>query len=146
MFAIQAIASYHPLFASFPIIFFTAALFCDFIHFFNRPKALNAGHWMVILAVLAYIPAMITGLAAASFLEPETLYLPKHRSLSYYTAFFGSLYAGLRIAVMKWKFDFKPLHFIGLSVLMVALVSWASDFGGLVVQAQKTAGQKVHYT
>jgi hypothetical protein len=41
-------------------------------------------------------------------------------------------FAGGRIVVMKWKFDVKPTYYIGLSILMVALVSWAGDLGGLL--------------
>jgi len=129
---IQLIGSAHALFASLPILLFSAALLCDLLHYFKWRHALVLGHWMVIGAVFLCIPAMITGLAAAAPLDPNTQFLAKHRMLSYMTAICGSFYAGGRIAVMKWKFDVKPTYYIGLSILMVALVSWAGDLGGLL--------------
>jgi uncharacterized membrane protein len=132
---VEKIGQWHSIFLHFPIILFTAALVCDLLNYFNRSKALMAGHWMVIAAVVMCIPAIITGIAAASALDSNDLFLSKHRTLGYSTGMFGSLYAGLRIAVMKWKFNFKPAHYVGLSILMVALVSWTSDYGALFVNS-----------
>jgi len=130
----QMVGQFHPIILHFPIVLFTAALVCDITYYFGKAEALNVGHWMIILAVITCIPTILTGLAAALPLDPNNPIVEKHRSLGYSTGIFGSLYAGLRIAAMAWEIPLKAVHFVGLSVLMVALVSWTSDYGGLITR------------
>jgi uncharacterized membrane protein len=135
VYSVEKIGRLHLIFFYFPTILFTAALVCDIVnYYFNKPIALAIGHWMIIGAVVMCIPTIISGLAAASGMNPDDPILAKHTSLGYSTGVFGSLYAGLRIAAMNWPLNLKATHYIGLSVLMVALISWTSDYGALVSQ------------
>lgn len=130
----DTISHYHSIFAHFPLILFTAALVTDLLNYFGKSKAFAAGHWLIILGVLACIPTITTGLAAAVPLDPKEYFLEQHRYLGFVTAISGSLYAGLRISAMLWNLPLKPVHYVGASILLVALVSWVSDYGFLIPQ------------
>lgn len=130
----QAVGKFHPLFLHFPIVLFTAALITDLLNYFGKTKAFIAGHWLVIAGVVTCIPTIITGLAAASSFDPTDYLIEKHRDLGFATGISGSLYAGLRISAMLWNLGLKPIHYVGFSVLLVALVSWTSDYGGLITR------------
>jgi uncharacterized membrane protein len=136
---VESVGKAHAIFLHFPIFLFTAALVADLLHYFDNTRASTAGHWLVICAVLMCIPTIITGLAAEIGWNLEDADLIEHRFLGYATGIAGSFYAGLRISAMRWKLPLKPLHYIALSVLMVALVSWTSDYGALLSQKKNTA-------
>ena len=111
---------------------FTAALIADLFHYFGKKKALTVGHWLVILGVLSCMPTITTGLAAQGNFDPNDLIVQKHRYLGFVTGIAGSFYAGFRISAMIWKFPLKPIHYVFLSMLLLALVSWTSDYGALI--------------
>lgn len=129
---VETMSHYHSFFAHFPLILFTAALVTDLLNYFGKSKAFVAGHWLIILGVIFCIPTITTGLAEAAHLDPKEYFLEQHRSLGFATAISASLYAGLRISAMLWKLPLKPVHYVGASILLVALVSWASDYGFLI--------------
>lgn len=128
----NAFGQLHSIFLLFPIILFTAVLICDLTYGMGKEGALKVGHWLVILGLLFCIPTIITGQEAAKSFDPLTPNLPQHLFLGFATGFAASLYAGLRIAVMLWDLRIKSTIYIGLSVLMAALVSWTSDYGALI--------------
>ncbi len=129
----QAIGEYHIVFLHFPIVLFTLALICDLRSFFMRQEDLTWGTWFLIGGVIACIPTIFTGLAAGASLDPNPI-LEKHETLAYTTAISASAYAGFRIAAMRWKIAFPIAFYVAFSVLLVALVSWTADYGGLVVR------------
>lgn len=137
----QVIGQFHAFFVHFPIILFTAALVADLLNYFGKSRAFTAGHWLVIAGVVMCIPAIITGLTAAESFDAADVFLVKHRFLGLATGISGSLYAGLRISAMRWQLPLNPAHYLGLSVLMVALVSWTSDYGALVTQTKTPNAQ-----
>lgn len=128
----QAIGQFHSLFLYFPIVLFTAAFMADFLNYFGKTGAFIAGHWLVIAGVIFCIPTIITGLAASASFASDGYLIEKHRFLGFATGVLGSFYAGLRISSMLWKLPLKPIHYVFLSVLLVALVSLTSDYGVLV--------------
>lgn len=130
----QAVGQFHPIFLHFPIVLFTAALIADLLNYFGKKRAFVAGHWLIIIGVITCIPTIITGLAAEVNFNPNDYLLQKHRSLGFATGISGSLYAGLRISTILWNLSLKPIHYLFLSVLLVALVSWTSDYGGLITR------------
>lgn len=132
----QAMGQLHAMFVNFPIIFFTAALIADLFSYFGKKNALIAGHWLMIIGVVTCIPAIVTGLAAAIGFEPMNGFLEEHRYLGIATGISSSLYAGLRISAMLWSLPLKPLHYVFFSVMLVALVSWTSDYGGLITRGE----------
>lgn len=129
----QTIGQYHALFLLFPIIAFTGALICDLLNTFGIKKALTIGHWLIITGVLLCIPTIFTGEEAAMSFNPNDAMLAKHRFLGFATGVCSSLYAGLRISAMYWRLAIPPNLYLGLSILLVALVSWTSDYGALLV-------------
>lgn len=125
-------SDFHTFFVHFPILLFSAALICDLLHAMGKPKALYLGHWLIILGVLMCIPTILTGLEIPDAAESTDPFVQRHRILGIATGIAGSLYSGLRIAAMWWHLRIRPTFYIGLSVLMVALVSWTSDYGALI--------------
>jgi Predicted membrane protein len=132
----QMIGQYHPLILHFPIVLFAAALVTDILNYFGKSRALYVGHWLVIAGVVTCIPTIITGLAASAGYDVNDPIIVEHRFLGYSTAIFGSFYAGLRISVMRWNLKFRPFYYLVLSVILVALVSWTSDYGGLITRGE----------
>lgn len=128
----QLIGQFHSLFFNFPIVLFTGALVTDLLNYFGKSRAFTAGHWLIIAGVVMCVPTIITGLSAAESFDANDYILAKHRSLGYATGISGSLYAGLRISAMCWKLPLLPAHYLGLSLLLVALTSWTSDYGALI--------------
>jgi uncharacterized membrane protein len=128
------LGQFHPLILHFPIVLFTAALICDLLNYIGVKKTLSVGHWLVITAVLMCIPTIITGLEAAESFDPNDAYIAKHRLLGYVIGVAGSFYAGLRIAAMRWHLHLNPALYAGISLVIVALVSWTSDYGGLITR------------
>lgn len=126
------IGQFHSLAALLPIIIFTAVLICDLIHSFGKRKAFIIGHWLVIAGVIACMPAILTGLEAAQHFKPENDFLETHRWLGFATGVTSSLYAGLRISTMLWDIPISKKWYLVMSILLLALVSWTSDYGILL--------------
>jgi uncharacterized membrane protein len=130
------VGQYHALFWFLPVILFTAALIADLMHYYGKKRAFVVAHWLVIAGVVSCIPTLLTGIAAETSFAPGNVFLEQHRYLGFATGISGSLYAGLRISAMLWYLPLKPVHYVFLSLLLVALVSWTSDYGGLIVHGQ----------
>lgn len=128
----QYVGQLHPIFWYFPLFFFSGALVADLFYYFDRPKAFIIGHWLIIVGVLSFIPTLITGSAAEVNYDAANFFVEKHRHLGFTTAIAGSFYAGLRISAMLWTLPLKAFHYAFLSMLMVAMILWTSDFGWLI--------------
>jgi uncharacterized membrane protein len=128
----RIIGEFHPILVHFPIVLFTAALFTDVLNYFGKNKAFTAGHWFVIAGFLMCAPTIASGLAASAAFDPANPLLIEHRFLAFTTAISSSIYAGIRISAMIWQLPLKPSYYVALSILLVALVSWTSDYGGLL--------------
>ena len=128
----ELVVQLHRLLLYFPIFFFIAALVADILNYYGRNRWLVTGHWLIILGWIFCIPTIITGLTAMQGYDLNDYFVYQHRYLGYATGISASLYAGLRISVMIWKLPLRPIHYVVLSALMVALISWASDYGFLI--------------
>jgi uncharacterized membrane protein len=122
----------HNIWVYVPIFLFIGALIADIFNYYGRKHAFSFGNWLVILGWIACIPAIMTGLTAMQGYDLNDYFVSQHRYLGYATGVSASLYAGLRISAMIWKLPLKPVHYVVLSALMVALISWASDYGFLI--------------
>jgi uncharacterized membrane protein len=127
----EMIGSYHGITAHFPTVLFAAALICDLLYYFGKLSTLKSGHWLVILGVIACMPALFTGIVAAHEITTPSPVLAKHISLGYMTAIGTSLYAGLRISDRWWQLDVPASLYIMIDVVIIALISWTSDYGWL---------------
>lgn len=128
----KLIGQYHAFFFFFPLVLFTAALVMDIWNYFGKKEAFVIGHWLIIAGVVMCVPTILTGLFAAHSFDPQDFIAAEHRLLGYCTGICGSLYAGLRISAMCWKLPLTPVFYLWLSVLLVALVFWTSDYGALL--------------
>lgn len=126
------IGEFHPYLTFLPILFFTLALFGDLFNQFGKRRGFSFANWCVILGCISCIPTVLTGIYAADFYDAKNVFLHKHTTLGYATAVSASLYAGLRISAMIWQLPLLPSHYVWLSILMLALVSWTSDYGLLI--------------
>ncbi|HEV8051363.1 MAG TPA: DUF2231 domain-containing protein [Parachlamydiaceae bacterium] len=131
----QLIGQYHSLFLYIPIVLFTGALIADLLHYYGKNKFLSIGHWLIIVGVVFCIPTIITGLSAAAGFEAGNYLVEKHGYLGYAMGISGSMYAGLRISAMLWRLPLRPVHYVVLSGLLVALVSWTADYGFLILHS-----------
>jgi uncharacterized membrane protein len=130
----EKVGQFHPLVLHFPIVLFTATLVCDMWAYFRRLENYSAGTWLLVAGLISCAPTLLKGLAASAGMDPDDIILAKHRTLAFTTASFASFYVGLRIALMWWKVDFPGSFYVGLSIIMVALVTWTADYGGLITR------------
>lgn len=126
------IGQFHSLTVLLPIIIFTAVVICDLLYSFGKRRAFIIGHWLVIAGVISCMPAILTGLEAAQHFKPANDLLESHRWLGFATGISSSLYAGLRISTMLWELPISKNWYLIMSILLLALVSWTSDYGILL--------------
>lgn len=127
----QTIGSYHALMAHVLMAIFAAALVCDVLAYFGKARALQAAHWLVIVGVVACMPVLFTGMAAAQAADVHDPFLARHITLGYTTAVATSLYAGFRIAAMWWHLQVPASFYLMATIIIVALISWTADYGWL---------------
>lgn len=126
------VGNFHSYIFYVPTILFMAALICDLFNYFGKQSAFIVGHWLIIFGTIFCIPTIVTGLSAALSHNPNDFFLIKHLHLGYATGISGSFYAGIRISSMYWNLPLLPIHYVWLSLLLVALISWTSDYGALI--------------
>lgn len=122
----------HDILLNFPILLFSAALVCDLLNGIGKTKALHVGHWLVILGAAFCLPTVLTGIGAAQHIDSMNQNLFIHKWLGFATTIFAIFYAICRTAALCGKGIFHPYIYIGLSVLLVALNLWTSDYGELI--------------
>lgn len=115
-----------------PLVVFNMVLISDLLSYYGKLKTFTLGHWLVILGLITCIPTIMTGLVIVNNFDINDVIVSKHQFLGFTTGLSASLYAGLRISAMWWKLSLKPMHYVGLSLLMVALISWTNDYGMLI--------------
>jgi len=128
------LGEFHPLLIHFPIVLFTAALICDLLAAWGKKGAFYTGHWMVFIGTLMCAPTILSGIYAADQFDPNNALVHTHKLLGYWTGAAGVIYSCLRIAAIAQKFIFPQSIYVGLSVILVALISWTGDYGGLITR------------
>lgn len=127
-------AQFHPIIVHFPIAFFIAAVVCDLLYAYGKQGAFRFGHWMVICATVMTGPAILTGLQAAKNFDPNDIYVHTHMLMGYASGVSGLIYSAIRILAMKNKLVFPPKIYVAISLVVAALISWGSDYGGLITR------------
>lgn len=128
----QVIGGFHPYLAFFPLMLFIGALVADIFYYMGKSKGFTAGHIFVILGWLSCIPVVVTGHFAILDFDATNAIVSEHQSIGYVTMWASSAYVGLRISAYLWNVPLLPIHYVGFSALMVAVVLWASNYGYLI--------------
>lgn len=115
-----------------PMIIFVTVFLSDLLAYYGKLKTFKLGHWLVVLGFIACIPTILSGFSIQVNLDPNQVFVAKHRLLGIYTVGSAFVYACLRMALLKWDFPFKPIYYLGLTALMIALISWTNDYGLLI--------------
>lgn len=127
---------FHPLLVHFPIVLFSATLVCDLLYNMGKRGALYVGHWLLLAGTFMCIPTLWTGWEAAEAFDPADSYIYIHRLLAFSLGAGGLFYSFLRAGAMLGKWSLHPLGYIILSVMLVALTSYTSDYGGLITHGK----------
>lgn len=125
---------FHPLFVHFPIVLFSCALISDVLYGINRKGAFYVGHWLIFGGTVMFIPTIVTGLYASESFDSQDPYLYLHKILGFASGIAGAAYAGIRWAAMREKWVFPPVVYVILSLIVVSLIYWTSDYGGLLTR------------
>jgi uncharacterized membrane protein len=141
--SLEAITQFHVYFFYAPLVFFIAALVADIFNYFGYTRAFTIGHWLIIAGVVMCVPTIVSGQIAAYSFDESNPILAKHSYLGNAVGLCGSLYAGLRISTMLWKLPLLPVHYMGMSVLLVALIAWTSTLGGLITEEAMLSNSKL---
>jgi uncharacterized membrane protein len=123
---------YHPVLVHFPIVLFTLTLICDLLNGAGKVRAFKVANWMLLGGVVMSIPTIIAGWEASESFPPGDPIVQKHMILAFTTASFALLYGLFRYSMLLKQRSVPPLVFVALSIVLVTLTLWTSDYGGLL--------------
>lgn len=125
---------FHPIFIHFPIVLFSCVLICDVLYTMNKKGAFYAGHWLALAGAIMFIPTILTGLEAAESFDSQDHYLYLHKILGFSSGIAGITYAVIRLLALYNKLTLKPFAYLIISLIIVSLIYWTSDYGGLMTR------------
>lgn len=123
---------YHPLLVHFPIVLFILTLVGDLLNGVGKKHAFVMANWMLLGGVVMSIPTIFTGWEASESFVPNDPIVFKHMTLAFSTAAFALLYGLFRFYALKKQWNVPPLVFIAISIILVTLTLWTSDYGSLL--------------
>lgn len=123
---------FHPVLVHFPIVLFTLTLICDLLYGMGKTPAFRVAHWMLFGGILMSIPTLVTGWEASESFPPHDPTVQKHMILAFTTVSYALLYGIFRYRALQKQWQIAPLVFVMLSVVLVVLTSWTSNYGGLL--------------
>jgi len=129
------VGTFHPLLVHFPIVLFTLTLICDLLYGIGKTKAFMIANWMLLGGIVMCIPTLATGWIASESFPVDDPILPivqKHMYFAFTTSSLALIYGLFRLVSILKHWNIYPIVFVGLSVVLVTLVSWTSDYGGLI--------------
>ena len=146
----------HPMVVHFPIALLTSFLIFEILSLILKSESLRTGAtWMLYAGTLGAIVTVIAGFKAASAVGHDEVVhaiMETHEHL-------GLVVLLLAITLSLWRIVLKKklvgrwwLAYLALSIIMVAVLSFGSDYGGLMVYthgvgvkaAQKPEGGHEH--
>lgn len=134
----------HPLVVHFPIAFLTGASILYLLAWIARRESWAwTGLWMLVLGTLGAALAVWTGLRAAEgvMIAPSV----REHILVYHRAIMLIVFA-LSLALCLWALSARPMPrrgrgaFVGLLLMMTALIAVGADFGGWMVYGYNAGG------
>lgn len=125
------LGQFHVVILHFPIVLFWTAFVYDILGAFFKIKSYPAAHWFVIIAAIAAVPTVITGLLAFQF-KADNPYVLIHRNWALVTFIFGSFYALYRLYLLRKQTPGPKILLVILSGITVLLISITAEFGGKV--------------
>ncbi|MGH2611723.1 MAG: DUF2231 domain-containing protein [Rhabdochlamydiaceae bacterium] len=125
------LGQFHVVVLHFPIVLFWTAFVYDILGAFFKVNSYPAAHWFVIIAALAAVPTVITGLIAfqAKVGNPFVII---HRNWALTTFIFAFFYALYRLYLLRKKTAGPKYLLVFLSAITALLISITADFGGQV--------------
>jgi uncharacterized membrane protein len=127
----------HPIVVHFVIAMVLFAVLCDVIGYFTRnPRLYEVSWWNLFFATISIFIAIIFGQVEAGLAEP---YPVAESTLNLHTLLGWSL-SGIISAITAWRYVLRsrnraelPLPFLGVGVLLTALVLFQVYLGDLLV-------------
>jgi uncharacterized membrane protein len=139
------LGQFHPIFIHFPIVLFSCALICDVLYNMNKKGAFYVGHWLIIAGAILFIPTVVTGLYASNNFDSEDPYLFIHKILGISSAIAGIAFAFIRWAAMTEKWVMPSLAYVIISLIIVSMIYWTSDYGGLMTRSSTPFSQRENH-
>ncbi len=130
------LGDFHPLFLHFPIALFIVAFTLDMLHFFSGRSTRVMASWMTIVAAGLALPTIWTGLDASSRFHPDDPTVSTHQLLAYAIGVVGVMHAIIRVGALRGRWFPKPGLTLAMSSLIVVLVCFVADFGGLLARGK----------
>ena len=124
---INGLASWHSILVHFPIVLFSLTLMLDILAAMGL-ISFKPGAWTLALGLLFLIPALITGWEASHAFPKEDPAVQSHMLRAFFLTPYAMLYTIMR-------FFGKPapaLIYVVLSLVLVGLTWWTSDFSGIL--------------
>lgn len=126
---INALANWHPILVHFPIVLFSLTLMLDILAGL-RLITFKPGGWTLILGLFFLIPALISGWEASHGFPKEDPAVQSHMLRAFFLTPYAVLYAIMRL----FGRPAPALIYIALSLVLVGLTWWTSNFNGILSQ------------
>lgn len=126
------LAQWHPWVVHFPIVLFSLTLMLDMLSAMRMIES-KVGSWTLALGLFFLIPAVITGWEASHALPKNDPALQSHLLRALFLVPYAVLYTVMR-------FFGRPapsLIYIALSLVLVGLTYWTSDYGGILSKGMR---------
>jgi|GEM_PF-4951413 len=123
---------WHPIMVHFPIVLFSLTLMLDMLQtmgFVDSPKPAT---WLLTLGVLFLIPTLISGWEASYAFPKEDPMVREHLIRALFLTPYALLYAIMRL----FGREAPSIVYIGLSVVLVGLTYWTSNYGGILTHGE----------
>jgi uncharacterized membrane protein len=130
----EKLAALHPFLVHFPIVLFTLTLISDIANYIRPGPLFMAGTWLLWFGTFFCFPALLTGWFASKH------YLGEHPNISYHLYFatnlttYALLYSIFRYYIIRRKIEVPPLFFLALSLILLFITSYTSDYGTLITK------------
>lgn len=137
--ALGTVGKLHPLLVHFPIAWLLLLGLVDGLTFgLRRGHWARAGLWLLALAVLSAIPAVVTGLLRADHVQDPKLIeeLVEHRNLALMTLGAAALALALRVIRRNELSGLYRLLYLALIVGAMGLVIATGHHGGMLVYGE----------
>jgi uncharacterized membrane protein len=135
------LGTFHPILVHFPIVLFVLTLVCDLLYGIGKPNGWIVGRWMLWGGTLMCIPTVASGIMTAGEFPPTDPLVYKHMLFALSTTSYAFLYSGFCLIALQKPWRILPVFYVALSVILVTLTSWTSDYGGLISHGETPFSQ-----
>ena len=122
------IGQWHSTMVHVPIVLFSLTLLLDMLYMMGLIDSPKFAKWTLALGTLFLVPTLITGWESSYNFPKEDPTVRSHMLRAFFLAPYAFLYTIMRL----FGRQSHTIIYIALSVVLVGLTYWTSDYGGIL--------------